>query len=71
MKSEDIVHVAAGLLILGSVALSSLHHPYWLGLTAFVGLNLFQYGFSRFCPMTVVLKKLGIRSYCDLTQSAD
>ena len=32
----------------------------WLWVTAFVGANLFQYGFSKFCPMAGILKKLGV-----------
>ena len=31
-----------------------------LAFTAFVGLNLFQYGFTGFCPMALILKKLGV-----------
>ncbi|MBF0169467.1 MAG: DUF2892 domain-containing protein [Nitrospinae bacterium] len=67
MRAEDMVHVMAGFFIMGSLALGVFHHPYWLFLTAFVGLNLFQYGFTRFCPMTVILKKLGMRSSCDVS----
>lgn len=71
MRAEDVVHVMAGSFILLSLALAWVHHPYWLFVTGFVGLNLFQYGFTRFCPMTVILKKLGMRSYCDISTSAN
>lgn len=62
MTSERIVLIVAGLMILLSLTLSQLHHPYWLFLTAFVGLNLFQSGFTRFCPLEVILRKMGVPS---------
>jgi hypothetical protein len=31
-----------------------------LAFTAFVGLNLFQFGFTNFCPMGIILRKLGV-----------
>lgn len=60
MIVTDWVHVIAGLFILGSLALGAWVHPYWYFFTAFVGLNLFQYGFTKFCPMATILKKMGI-----------
>ena len=61
MTVNDYIHVFAGILILASLALGTWVHPYWYFLTAFVGLNLFQYGLSKFCPMAVILKKMGVR----------
>jgi hypothetical protein len=60
MTINDWIHVIAGTFILGSLALGNWVSPYWYLFTAFVGLNLFQYGWSKFCPMEVVLKKLGV-----------
>ncbi len=60
MTINDWVHVIAGTFILVSLALGIWMHPYWFFFTAFVGLNLFQYGFSKFCPMALILKKIGI-----------
>jgi hypothetical protein len=31
-----------------------------LAFTAFVGANLFQSGFTNFCPLGIILKKLGV-----------
>lgn len=62
MTSERIVFIVAGLMILVSLTLSQLHHPYWLFLTAFVGLNLFQSGFTQFCPLIIILHKMGVPS---------
>ena len=65
MIITDWVHTIAGSFILLSLALGIPASPvfqsqYWLYLTAFVGLNLFQYGFSRFCPLAIILKALGV-----------
>ncbi|MDR3631201.1 MAG: DUF2892 domain-containing protein [Desulfocapsaceae bacterium] len=65
MIITDWVHTLAGSFILLSLALGVPASPvfqsqYWLYLTAFVGLNLFQYGFSRFCPLAIMLKALGV-----------
>jgi hypothetical protein len=57
----------AGLMILASVALSQLHHLYWLGLTAFVGANMLQAAFTGFCPLAIILKKLGVKPGCAFT----
>ncbi|MCC6828533.1 MAG: DUF2892 domain-containing protein [Novosphingobium sp.] len=51
----------AGLVVLVSVLLSIYIHPYWLGLTIFVGLNLVQASFTGFCPAAMLFKKLGVR----------
>ena len=51
----------AGVFVLGSLALSQLHDLRWLWFTAFVGANLFQASFTGFCPLAMILSKLGIR----------
>ena len=58
MKAVDWVHVIAGLFILGSLALGIWVHAYWFFFTAFVGANLFQYGFTGFCPLEKILRRL-------------
>lgn len=65
MIVSDWIHVIAGLFVLVSLSLGAeaspiFHSTYWLFLTAFVGLNLFQFGLSKFCPLGVILKKLGV-----------
>jgi hypothetical protein len=52
----------AGTMVLLSLALGLLVSPYWFLLTGFVGLNLFQSAFTGFCPLAIVLKKLGGRT---------
>lgn len=65
MIITDWIHAIAGFFILASLSLgvtiSPLYHSsYWLIFTAFVGLNLLQFGFSKFCPLGLILKKLGV-----------
>jgi hypothetical protein len=67
MTVERIVRIVAGLFILLSLALAhfsgtaDLSQLSWLWFTAFVGLNLFQSGFTRFCPLEIMLKKAGVK----------
>ena len=53
------VTLLAGTMVLVSLLLSQLHSPYWLWLTAFVGLNLVQSSFTGFCPAAMIFKVLG------------
>ncbi|MBK1717720.1 YgaP family membrane protein [Thiocystis violacea] len=62
MSIERIVLAVAGGFILVSLALAYYLSPYWLWFTAFVGANLFQSAFTGFCPLAVILKKLGKES---------
>ncbi len=57
---ERYIRVMAGSFIILSLALSQLVSPYWLFATLFVGLNLFQSGFTNFCPAEMLLRRLGV-----------
>jgi hypothetical protein len=59
MNIDRIVMAFAGCVILVSVLLTNIHHPYWMWLTVFVGANLLQAAFTGFCPLATILKKLG------------
>lgn len=59
MSIDRIVLAFAGTMILASLALAWLVSPYWLILTGFVGVNLLQASFTGFCPLALILKKLG------------
>ncbi|MCB1761945.1 MAG: DUF2892 domain-containing protein [Gammaproteobacteria bacterium] len=64
MSVERIVLAFAGLMVLLSLGLGVtsspiFHHSNWLWFTAFVGLNLLQSAFTGFCPLAIILKKLG------------
>ena len=64
MSIDRIVFAFAGTVILTSLALSQYHAVEWLWLTAFVGANLLQSALSGFCPLAMVLKKLGAKPGC-------
>jgi hypothetical protein len=66
MTVNRIVRIVAGFFVLVSLALGVQASPlfvssYWLLFTGFVGANLFQSGFTRFCLMDIILKRLGVR----------
>ena len=58
---ERIVRAVAGSLVLLSVTLGWFVNPYWLLLTAFVGLNLLQSSITRFCPLEKILDFMGVK----------
>ncbi len=62
MKIERSLRLIAGAFVLISLALGYWVSPYWYLFTAFVGLNLFQSGFTNWCPMMAFLRKLGMKS---------
>ena len=67
MTSWQIVRVVAGLFILASLAMGIPGSPvfvsqWWLAFTAFVGVNLLQSGFTKWCLMETILRKLGARA---------
>jgi hypothetical protein len=59
---ERILFLMAGTMILLSVLLVLVHSIYWLILTAFVGLNLFVFAITGFCPSANLLYKLGLEA---------
>ncbi len=62
MSIDRIVLAFAGLIILATLAVYAFLGIQWvLWLTAFVGLNIFQAAFTGFCPLAIILKKLGAR----------
>jgi hypothetical protein len=61
MNIERALRGIAGAFVLATVVLGVFHHSYWLGFTAFVGLNLFQSCFTNWCPMIWVLEKAGMK----------
>jgi len=61
MTVNRAVTAFAGFMVLLSLALAWLVSPWFLGLTAFVGLNLFQSAFTGVCPAASVFRRLGLR----------
>jgi len=64
MSIDRVVMAFAGTVILVSLLLAHWFSPWWLLLTAFVGLNLLQSAFTGFCPLAIILKKFGIQPGC-------
>jgi hypothetical protein len=60
MKMEQYIRAIAGTFVVVSLVLGYLHSPYWHLFTAFVGLNLLQSAFTRWCLMEKILAKLGV-----------
>lgn len=62
MSLERSISAFAGFMVLLSLLLTYFVHPYFVWLTAFVGVNLFQSAFTGFCPASTLMQKLGIKS---------
>jgi hypothetical protein len=65
MTTDRIVHVIAGAFVLVSLALGASASPFfvnanWLWFTVFVGANLVQSGFTRFCLLETLLRRAGV-----------
>ena len=61
MTTERLVRIFAGAFVLASLALGIWVDQNWFWLTAFVGANLFQSGFTRIFPLAFLLKKIGVK----------
>ncbi len=64
MTIDKAVMAFAGTMVLVSLGLAQWFSPYWLLLTAFVGLNLLQASFTGFCPLAIALRRLGVKAGC-------
>jgi len=58
MKLEYMIRILAGTLVILSIILSRTVSPWWLLLGAFVGVNLVQSSFTRFCPAEKILSRI-------------
>ncbi len=66
LTTNQYVRIFAGAFVLISLALGVEASPlfvsrHFLWFTAFVGLNLFQSGFTGLCPLENMLRKLGVK----------
>lgn len=67
MTTERLIRIFAGLFVLLSLALGVQVSPLFVNVnflwfTAFVGANLLQSGFTRLCPLEMILRRIGVRS---------
>ncbi|MCO5948209.1 YgaP family membrane protein [Mucilaginibacter flavidus] len=58
---ERIVRAVAGVMVLASIALAYTVNINWLWLGVFVGINLLQSAFTKFCPLELILKAAGVK----------
>ncbi|MBS0396825.1 MAG: DUF2892 domain-containing protein [Proteobacteria bacterium] len=61
MSIDRLVFAFAGIFILASLLLAHFVHPAWLWFTAFVGANMLQAAFTGFCPLALILKRVGAK----------
>jgi hypothetical protein len=65
MTIDRWIRLVAGTFVLLSLALAHFVSPYFLFFTAFVGANLFQSALTNRCPLTYILRALGVPAHCD------
>jgi hypothetical protein len=61
MTVNEALRAMAGIVVLLTLALGYWVSPYWYLFTAFVGLNLLQSAFTRWCPAMAIFRKLGLK----------
>ncbi len=61
MTINEALRLIAGTFVLLSLALGYWMHPAWYLFTAFVGLNLLQSAFTKWCPMMWLVGRLGLK----------
>ncbi len=66
MSLERALTAFAGLMVLISLVLTYWVHPNFVWLTTFIGANLFQQSFTGFCPVVMLMRRLGLRSEHDI-----
>lgn len=62
MKMERPIRIIAGTSILASLAPGTWVNHNWYWFTAFVGANLLQSGFTKWCLKEDILRKIGVRT---------
>ena len=64
MTIERAIRALAGTLVLTGLIFSRVFSPWWLLLAAFVGANLLQSAFTKFCPAELIMRRLGWFGRC-------
>ena len=62
MTVDRALRLIAGAFVTLSVILGIYVNAHFLWFTLFVGLNLFQSGFTNWCPMMAILRRSGVRT---------
>lgn len=61
MNIDRAVFAFAGIVVLAGIVLAEIYSPWWLALSAFAGLNMFQAAFTGFCPAAMVFRYFGVK----------
>jgi hypothetical protein len=61
MKLNEWLRLIGGTFIILSLILGYAVSHWWYLFTLFMGLNLFQSAFTKWCPMIMILRKLGVK----------
>ena len=61
---ERMVFLIAGIVVLGGTLLGLFVHKYWFAFPILAGINMLIFSFTGFCPMAILLHKLGARPLC-------
>jgi hypothetical protein len=64
MSIDRVVMAFAAFMVIASVVLAHFVSPWWLLLALFVGANMLQASFTGFCPLAIILRKLGVKPGC-------
>lgn len=64
MNLDRAIFAFAGIMVLLSVALTYFFSPWWMLLTAFIGVNLLQSSITGFCPAAMLFSRLGFKPGC-------
>lgn len=64
MNVDRMVFAFAGTMVLVSLLLAWQVSPWWMVLAGFVGLNMLQAAFTGFCPLALILRRIGVPAGC-------
>lgn len=59
---QRIIFFVAGTFVLTGIALSHYINPNWIWLSVFVGVNMLQSSFTKFCPLEKILEAAGVKN---------
>lgn len=71
MYREHVIRMFAGALVIVCVILGAFVSAWWLLLGAFVGFNLFQSSLTGFCPLEIILEKVGVKTPLEEYKACD
>ncbi len=66
MTIDKAMFIFAGSMIIISTLLAMFHSPNWHWFSLFIGANMIQSSFTGFCPPSILMKKLGMKTAAEL-----